>query len=32
MTLTGLLWDAGGALLALGLLVALILGCERTFL
>ena len=32
MTLTDLLWDLGGALFALGLLLALIIGCERTFL
>lgn len=32
MTLAGLLWDLGGALVALSLLLLLIYGCERTFL
>lgn len=32
MTIADLVWDLGGMLLALALLVLLIIGCEKTFL
>lgn len=31
MTLTYLLWGLGGGAVALGLLIALVIGCERVF-
>lgn len=31
MTLADLLWDLGAGALALSLLLALVIGCERTF-
>jgi hypothetical protein len=32
VTLSDLLWDLGGAAVAIVLLILLIIGCERTFL